>query len=80
MYTFIYLIISFFNNKIFIYLIIYCRRILNTVQNMLKSGQKSKHAPAKPAVLPITSMGQMLAFENIEEATYLAVVSNIRNV
>ncbi|XP_077280386.1 uncharacterized protein LOC143907447 isoform X2 [Temnothorax americanus] len=49
------------------------QRIFNAVQGMVRN-QKPKRPIPKPAVLPITSMEEMVAFNNIGEDIYFEVV------
>lgn len=54
--------------------IIFCRKLSNIVQSLLKNKKKFKNPPSKPEILPMTSMEQIEAFQHVERDVYLSVV------
>lgn len=59
---------------VLIYPFIY-RRMNSILDKIWKCVQDRRHAPQKPAIFPIASLGVMDAFERIEEDKYSNTVS-----
>lgn len=64
-------------HNIIMCLYVTCRKINNTVEQILKyfqSKDKRRKASQKPTLLPIATVEEMINFENIDDETYKEVV------